>query len=114
MHDDWIVATALATSGLGIALLLFALILLEPPEQGIATAAASPDGTPLRITGTLEAVRTIGDRTIITISQPATIDVIVETANLTELKAGACVSVRGERGSYEGKPQIAATRVATC
>lgn len=114
MHDDWIVAIALATSGIGMALLLFALILLEPPEHGIEAASAMADGTPLRITGTIETVRSIGDRTIITVSQPATIDVIVQAANLTDLKTGGCVSVRGERGSYEGKPQIAATRVATC
>ncbi len=114
MHDDWIVAIALATSGIGMALLLFALILLEPPEHGIEAAATMADGTPLRITGTVEAVRSIGDRTIITVSQPATIDVLVQAANLTELKTGGCVSVRGERGSYDGKPQIAATRVARC
>lgn len=114
MHDDWIVAGALCVSGLGIALLLFALILLEPPLTDIPGAGAMADGTPVRITGELVRSRTIGERTILTISQPATIDAIVERANLTGLAPGDCVTVRGERSSYEGKPQVSVTRVVRC
>ena len=114
MHDDWIVAAALCASGVGIALLLFALILLEPPQSDIPQAIASADGAPLRITGTLTGVRAIGDRTILTISQSVAIDAVVESANLTGLAIGDCVAVRGERSDYDGRAQVSATRVVTC
>jgi len=114
MHDDWIVAIALCASGLGIAILLFALILMEPPAANIPEAIASADGAPLRVTGTLERVRAVGDRTILTVSQPVTIDVVVERANLTGLEVGGCVAVRGDRSSYDGTPQLSATRVVAC
>jgi hypothetical protein len=114
MHDDWIVAIALCVSGIGIVLLLFALILLEPPQTDIPGAIASADGAPVRITGTLTGVRAIGERTILTITQPSTIDAVVESTNLTDLAIGDCIAVRGERSSYEGRAQVSATRVVAC
>src|SRR5687768_4358488 len=112
MHDNWLIAIALCTTGLGITLLLFALIFYELPESDIAAARASADGTALRLRGEVSNIQQRGNLTIITIMQPATIDIIL-FENVT-VEKDACIIVQGKRSSYNGNSQIAGTRISRC
>jgi DNA/RNA endonuclease YhcR with UshA esterase domain len=113
MHDNTLVAWALIISALGIAGLLFALIILEVPLTTIANATMAGDGAVVRVTGTVQRVQERGGMTIATISQPATIDVILDS-NATALSAGDCITVQGKKGSFNSQAQISASRIIKC
>lgn len=112
MHDRWIVAIALCTSAVGIAGLLGALLLMEAPEAGIADLAGHADGAPVRIRGEVRDVQQRGNITIVSVEQPAVVDVVVFDP-LEGVPAG-CVVVSGKKGSYGGEPQVVASRIMRC
>jgi uncharacterized phage protein gp47/JayE len=112
MHDRTLVAVALAASGLGLAVLLVAYSTLSPEEIGIGDAQAAADGAGMRVRGTIAAVAQRGTVTIVTIEQPATIDVVVfDPVNVTP---GTCVLIDGKKGTYERKAQVTAERITRC
>jgi DNA/RNA endonuclease YhcR with UshA esterase domain len=113
MHDNTLIAWALIVSALGITGLLFALIVLEVPVTTIPNATMAGDGTVVRVTGTVQQVQQRGSMTIATISQPATIDVILDS-NTTALSAGDCITVHGKKGSFNSQAQISASRITKC
>jgi hypothetical protein len=113
MHDNWLIAVALSTSGVGMVGLLFAMVFLELPENSIPDAEASPDGAPLRLRGEVISTQQRGNITTISISQPQVIEVVLFDANIS-LPKDTCVVVQGKRSSYNGKPQLTATRVRRC
>jgi hypothetical protein len=91
--------------------MLFALIFMELPTSSILDAQAAADGTPVRMKGTVEQVQQRGNMTIITISQPSTIEITVfEEVNITS----QCVVIQGKKGSYKGASQVTASRVERC
>jgi hypothetical protein len=112
LSDRWLVTLAMAMSALGIVCLLFALILMQPEEVDLSEARAMEDGSYLAVRGEVVRTRDIGNRTIITITAPATIDILIdETKDLPE---GACIRASGKRSSYNGAPQVDATKVEGC
>lgn len=113
MHDNWLVALALLTSGIGIACMLFALMLMELPLSGIGEVRAAADGEPLQVRGIVAAVQQREGMAVITIEQETTLDVII-FGNASEVEEGACVIVRGKRSTHKGEAQIAGTRIARC
>jgi aspartyl/asparaginyl-tRNA synthetase len=116
MHDNWLIAIAMSTAGVGITMLLFALIVLDPAEKEITQITSMQNNAPIKITGTISSSRTIGNKTLITISQPSTIDIIIEdiALNTTSLKRSSCIQVNGKTSEYNGKRQIIASKVELC
>jgi hypothetical protein len=112
MHDRWLIAFALCMSALGIVGLLFALIFMDIPLSTIPQARQADDGVMVRITGTVSDVRRSGIPTI-TISQPATIDVILPD-EAQDVPVGSCVIVQGKKTTYKGKEQVNAARILAC
>jgi hypothetical protein len=112
MHDTWLIFIALCMAALGVILLLFALIFMEVPLADISTAGAATDGSMVRVRATVLGTRPLGNETIITISQPQTIDVIID--DKLNISKEDCIYVRGKKESYKGAAQIAATRVSRC
>ncbi|HIH24920.1 TPA: hypothetical protein HA251_07845 [Candidatus Woesearchaeota archaeon] len=112
MHDRWIIAISLCVSALGIAGLLFALIVMEPESYSLDEARALPDSAPIRVNGTVVAVRAIGNLTIITLTQPSTIDVSVDGE--LDVSHGDCIIVDGKKERYNGRVQVDTTRVELC
>ena len=106
MHDNWLVAIALCVAGLGITVLMFTLMFYELPEDSIDAA----DGMPLRLRGNVTGVQERGNMTIITITQPTTIDVVL----FEPVNASGCILVQGKKSTYRGDPQIAATKITRC
>lgn len=66
----------------------------------------------MKVQGTVVGTRALGDRQIVTVTAPADIDVITE--NATSLGKGTCVVIQGKKGSYNGAPQITASKITLC
>ena len=115
MQDRHLVAIALIVSAVGFAGLLFALVILDVPMSTIPDAQGADDGTMMRITASVERVQTRGGMTIITISQPTTIDVTADgDLDTSSLAKGECVVIQGKKGSYNDRPQISASKIVKC
>lgn len=120
MHDNWLIAIAMSIAGIGITMLLLALLFIEPEQTTIDTASVLQDNTPTHIIGTTQSIKIIGNKTIITITQPSKIDVIIEssTINQTEIKKDIikdpCIDIVGKKSSYNNKAQIIASKVQHC
>jgi hypothetical protein len=112
MHDNWLIAIAMGTAALGMVGLLLVLLLLQPPDTDIATASELPDGSAVRITAKVIARRDAGTLHIATVSHEAVIDIVLP-ANLS-LEPGDCIVASGKKGSFNGKPQLSASMIATC
>lgn len=111
MHDNWLIAISMTVASLGIVCLLFALIFLEVPESSIRVVAQELDGTPVRVKGAVKNVQYRNNMTIISLEQPATIDItLFEVVNITS----DCVIAQGRKGSYKDTAQITATKIIKC
>jgi DNA/RNA endonuclease YhcR with UshA esterase domain len=83
--------------------------------QTVDGARATADGTPITVEGTVERVTHRGNLTIITISQPTSMDATVfEDLDTTTLTQGTCVRIVGKKDSYKGTAQLVASEVAVC
>lgn len=112
MQDRTLIAISLSVAALGMAVLLFAIIIYDLPLSTIPAALGSEEGTVLRLNATVRSVQHKGNITIIAIMQPATIDVtIFQDVNLTP---GQCVIIQGRKSSFRNEPQLSATRVLLC
>lgn len=120
MHDRWLVAISLAVAAAGITLLLCCLVFLDLPLSTINEAQTAADGAAISVRGEVRAIRTLGeDSTIITITQPSTMDIIapntVQNASKNPtLSQGDCVIVRGKKTTYNGNAQLSASRIQRC
>lgn len=116
MHDNWLVASDMIVSGVGIAGLLFALIILAPQSYSFDETKALPDSAPVRVNGTVVAMREIGNRTLLTITQPSTIDIVVQdqTALHTPINVHDCVIIDGKKERYNNNVQITPSKISLC
>ena len=112
MHDNWIIATALCVSALGIIGMMFALVFLELPESALPDARAMADGTPLRVRGTVTSINTRTNITTITITQPTTLTIIIRD-NVT-INKNDCIIVQGKKTSYKNNAQLEAEKIESC
>jgi hypothetical protein len=112
MHDNTLIAISLCVAALGVTGLLFAMIVMTPPSYTLSQAAALSDGAPLRVNGTIVSVRSIGNLTVLTLTQPSTIDVTLD--GTLPVSAGDCLIVDGKKERYKGTIQITATKVGRC
>lgn len=112
MHDNWIIALSLCVSGTGIAGLLIALIVMTPESYSFDETRALPDSAPVRVNGTVVSVRAIGNMTVVTLTQPATLDVTID--GTLDVSRGDCVVVDGKKERYNGRVQVDAVRVEMC
>lgn len=113
MHDNWLIAIAMSIAGLGITMLLFALILIEPEQSTIDATALAQDNTPAHIKGTVQSIRLIGNKTLVTVSQPSKIDIIIEDTVLNITK-NSCIDITGKKSSYNNKAQVIASKIKEC
>jgi uncharacterized protein YdeI (BOF family) len=116
MHDNWLVASAMIISSVGIAGLLFALIVLAPQSYSFYETKALPDSAPVRVNGTVVAVREIGNRTLLTITQPSTIDIVVDdkAALHSSISTHDCIIIDGKKERYNGNVQIIPSKISSC
>lgn len=112
MHDNWIIALSLCVSAVGIAGLLVALLVMAPESYSFDETRALPDSAPVRVNGTVVGVRAIGNRTIVTLTQAATLDIVVD--GTIDVARGDCLIVDGKKERYNGRVQVGTTRVERC
>ncbi len=111
MHDRTLIALSLAVSALGIIGLLLALATMEPEETQDIGALA--DGAPALVRGTVSGVRSSEAMQVLTLDTRTRVEVALFDGNAS-VREGQCVEVRGKKGSYDGKPQVVASRITAC
>ena len=120
MHDNWLLLAAMTVSALGIAGLMFALIIMDVPLSTFADASAADDGVTVHVKGDVVRTQARTGFTVVTIEQPATLDIIIDgnvsgnTSGATPFSVGTCVDVRGKKATYRNQTQVSATRISTC